>query len=136
MFEEFHYLSITQSPYQNPYARRWECTFRNQDGKTLKGGNWEFLTFWEPLILCNKTRLSGWKFKHLFFGGRLIRLKSVMSSIAWFTHVRVCMCVCGSDDHKNITWIDWNSVCLWKKVVGLGVNIIKEFNSVLLEKWC
>jgi len=32
--------------------------------------------------------------------------------------------------------VDWNTVCLKKEVGGLGVRRIREFNNVLLGKWC
>jgi hypothetical protein len=42
----------------------------------------------------------------------------------------------GSEDHRKITWVDWNSVCLSKEVGGLGVRSLREFNYALLGKWC
>ena len=45
------------------------------------GGNARLLSFWEPLIHRIKSRPSGWKSKHLSFGGRLVLLKSVLSSM-------------------------------------------------------
>ena len=45
------------------------------------GGNSRRLSFWEPLLNRIKSRLSGWSSKHLSFGGRLILLKSVLSSL-------------------------------------------------------
>jgi len=45
------------------------------------GGNARLLSFWELLILRIKSRLSGWKAKHLSFGGCLVLLKYVMSSM-------------------------------------------------------
>jgi len=45
------------------------------------GGDVRRLSFWDPIIHRIKTRLSGWKAKHLFFYGRLVLLKSVLSSM-------------------------------------------------------
>jgi len=45
------------------------------------GGNARRLSFWEPLLKRFKSRLSGWKLKHLSLGGRLVLLKSVLSSL-------------------------------------------------------
>jgi hypothetical protein len=45
------------------------------------GGDPRRLSFWELLINRIQSRLSGWKSKHLSFGGRLILLKSVLSSL-------------------------------------------------------
>ena len=42
----------------------------------------------------------------------------------------------GSDDHKKIHWVDWNTVCRSKEVGGLGVRRIREFNLALLGRWC
>jgi len=44
-------------------------------------GNVRRISFWNPLITRIRTRLSGWKLKHLSFGGRLVLLKSVLSSL-------------------------------------------------------
>jgi len=45
------------------------------------GGNYRRLSFWESLLNRIKSRLSGWSSKHLSFGGRLILLKYVLSSL-------------------------------------------------------
>jgi len=86
------------------------------------GGNSCRLSFWEPLLNRIKSRLSGWSSKHLSFGGRLILLKFVLSSLPVYA--------------LKISWVDWNSICRSKEVGGLGVRRIRLFNIALLGKWC
>jgi len=115
------------------------------------GGNSRRLSFGEPLLNRIKSRLSGWSSKHLSFGGRLILLKSVLSSLPVYAlsffkapsgivssikSLFNCFFLGGSDDHMKIFWVDWNSVCRSKEVGGLGVRRIREFNTALLGKWC
>jgi hypothetical protein len=45
------------------------------------GGDARRLSFWDPLITRLKSRLLEWKSKHLSFGGQLVLLKFVMSSM-------------------------------------------------------
>ncbi|GAU41193.1 hypothetical protein TSUD_26180 [Trifolium subterraneum] len=45
------------------------------------GGDPRRLGFWEPVLARLKKRLSGWKSRFLSFGGRLILLKSVLTSL-------------------------------------------------------
>jgi len=50
------------------------------------GGYLRRLIFWESVLDCIKARLSKWKRGNLSFGGRLILLKSVMSSLPVYAH--------------------------------------------------
>ncbi|PNX64457.1 ribonuclease H, partial [Trifolium pratense] len=45
------------------------------------GGDSRRLIFWEPVLTRLKNRLSGWKSRFLSFGGRLVLLKSVLTSL-------------------------------------------------------
>ena len=45
------------------------------------GGNPRRLAFWDPILHTINSRLSGWKSRFRSFGGRLIILKSVMTSL-------------------------------------------------------
>jgi len=106
------------------------------------GGN----AFWEPIIDRIKARLSGWKSKHLSLGGRLVLLMFVLSSLPIYalsffkaptgiisSIESILNCFFrGSEDHRKISWVDWNSVYLSKEVGGLGVRSIREFNYALL----
>jgi hypothetical protein len=45
------------------------------------GGDPRKLAFWELVIATTKTRLAGWQSRFLSFGGRLVLLKSVLTSL-------------------------------------------------------
>ena len=45
------------------------------------GGDSKKLNFWKPLFERVNSRLSGWKSRNLFMGGRLVLLKYVLSSL-------------------------------------------------------
>ena len=115
------------------------------------GGDARRLSFWEPVIDCIKSRLSDRKSKNLSFGGRLILLKSVLSSLPVYAlsffrapagiissikSILINFFWGGSEDNMKIAWVDWESICLRKEVDGLGVRRLKEFNIALLGKWC
>ena len=107
------------------------------------------LYFWEPLLNCIKSRLSGWSSKHLSFGGRLILLKYALSSLPVYAlsffkaptgivssiESLFNFFFLGSVDHMKISQVHWNSVCRSKEVGGMGVRRIREFNIALLGKW-
>jgi len=49
------------------------------------------LVFWESVLSRIKNRLSGWKSKFLSFGGRLVLLKSNLSSLSTlFPSLKLC----------------------------------------------
>jgi len=45
------------------------------------GGDSRRLAFLEPVVSCVAARLSGWKSRFLSFGGRLILVKFILSSL-------------------------------------------------------
>ena len=45
------------------------------------GGDPQRLSFWDSVLTRIKDRLSGWKSRFLSFGGRLILLKYVLTSL-------------------------------------------------------
>ncbi|CAJ2641817.1 unnamed protein product [Trifolium pratense] len=45
------------------------------------GGDPRRLSFWDPVLHRLKNRLSGWKSRFLSFGGRLVLLRSVLTSL-------------------------------------------------------
>ncbi|GAU41930.1 hypothetical protein TSUD_139160 [Trifolium subterraneum] len=50
-------------------------------GLPIGGGDPRRLSFWEPVLDRLKNRLSGWKSRFLSFGGRLVLLKAVLTSL-------------------------------------------------------
>jgi len=78
------YAINVQSSWLNEAALVLNCKVGNLPFVYLGlliGGDVRRLSFWEPLITRLNSRLSAWKSKHLSFGGRLILLKSVLSSM-------------------------------------------------------
>jgi hypothetical protein len=96
-----------------------------------------------------KNRLSGWKSRFLSFGGRLIQLKSVLTSLSVYAlsffkapsgtissteSLLIKFFWGGSEDSRKISWINWKTICLRKEYEGLGVRQLREFNTALLGK--
>lgn len=113
------------------------------------GGNPRRLSFWEPVVHRIKSRLSGWNSRFLSFGGRLILLKAVLTSLpvyalSFFKAPSGIISSIesllnkffwgGCEDRSKITWINWKTVCSKKESGGLGVRRMKEFNIALLDK--
>jgi len=94
------------------------------------------LDFWKPVLNSIVSRLSSWKSKFLSFGGRLILLKSVLSSlpinfISFFkapasiissikSLFKNFFCE-GGEDFRKIAWVDWNSVCLSREEFNISL---------------
>ncbi|CAJ2630732.1 unnamed protein product [Trifolium pratense] len=115
------------------------------------GGDPSRLSFWEPMLLRIKNKLAGWKSRFLSFGGRLVLLKSVLTSLPVYTlsffkapsgtissieSIFIKFFWGGCEDSRKISWVSWNSICLSKESGGLGVRRLREFNQALLGKWC
>ncbi|GAU52005.1 hypothetical protein TSUD_418090 [Trifolium subterraneum] len=81
------------------------------------GGDPRRLSFWEPIVSCIRTRLSRWKNRLLSFGGRLILLKFVLTSLPVYA-------------------LSFFKAPTGKTSSGLGVRQLREFNIALLGKWC
>ena len=105
---------------------------------------------WDPIITKCERKLAKWKQRHLSFGGRVILINSVLTSIPiyFFSFFRVPKQVVdklvrlqrnflwgGALDQNKIAWIRWEKVCLPKEEGGLGVKDITAFNVSLLGKW-
>lgn len=115
------------------------------------GGNPRRLSFWDPVVNRIQARLVGWNSRFLSFGGRLVLLKSVLTSLpvyalSFFKAPTGIISSIeslfnkffwgGSEDHRKISWIGWKTICSRKEYGGLGVRRMKDFNLALLGKWC
>jgi len=110
------------------------------------------LNFWKHLVEMVKSRLGRWKSRNLSLGGRLVLLKSILSSLSVFflsffkapagiiisleSIFNFFFFLDGGKDFQKITWINWDTICLKKEEGGMGVRRIREFNLSLLSKWC
>ncbi|GAU20019.1 hypothetical protein TSUD_273540 [Trifolium subterraneum] len=114
------------------------------------GGDSRRIQFWKPLLDKIHKRLSVWKCKNLSFGGRLVLLKSVLSSIPVYflsffkapsgiiSSLESILCHFfwgGCEANNKISWVKWESICLPRENGGLGVRRVKDFNYALLGKW-
>ena len=115
------------------------------------GGDSRKLSFWKPVVDRIVSRLSSWNHKFLSFGGHLVLLKSVLSSlpvyflsffkapagiISSIESIFKFFFWGGCEDNRKIAWINWESICTPKEEGGLGVRRVGAFNLSLLGKWC
>lgn len=95
---------------------------------------------WEEPIIQNLTKkLSGWKHRHLSFGGRICLLKFALSALPlFFLSFFKMLSGIGGENSKGvlwgkgeeggkITWLKWDKVCLPLEEGGLRVKNIKLF---------
>ncbi|KAL4312348.1 hypothetical protein GQ457_01G050470 [Hibiscus cannabinus] len=105
---------------------------------------------WDPIVEKFNGRLASWKSATLSFGGRLVLLKSVLSSlpIYFMSIFRMPVAVYqklssimanflwgGSLDRRRIHWVKWSDVCLPIDNGGLGIVDLNIQNRALLGKW-
>ncbi|GMJ11562.1 hypothetical protein HRI_004825400 [Hibiscus trionum] len=105
---------------------------------------------WEPVINKFHSHLAGWKGCNLSFSGRLILIKSVLSSLPTYflslfrmpsevlTKLNGIMARFlwgGSETISKMHWVKWKSICRPLEMGGLGVCDLSYFNRALLGKW-
>ena len=93
------------------------------------------LSFWDSIVNRIKSRLSGWNSRFLSFGGRLVHMKVVLTSLpvyalSFFKAPPVIifsiesllnkLFLGGSEDRQKISWIGWNTLSSSKESGGLG----------------
>ncbi|GAU36456.1 hypothetical protein TSUD_166220 [Trifolium subterraneum] len=108
------------------------------------------VSLWEPVVQSIHIRLMSWKSRFLSFGGRLVLLKSVLTSLPVYA-LSFFKAPSGiissiefilnnffwgeSEDRRKISWIRWRDVCQREEYGGVGVRQMREFNTALLGKW-
>ncbi|GJY64667.1 RNA-directed DNA polymerase, eukaryota, reverse transcriptase zinc-binding domain protein [Tanacetum coccineum] len=108
------------------------------------------LNSWKETMAKVSSRLSKWKLKTLFIGGRLTLLKSVLSAIPIY-HMSLFNVPAGilkdlepirrnffngiDKSERKMVWIGWDNILALKKNGGLGVSSLYATNRALLFKW-
>ena len=103
-------------------------------------------SIWNPILEKIEQKLAGWKRLYLSKGGRLMLLKSTLSSLPTYflllftipTHVANKI----EKLQRNFLWGDskihlvgWDKVCAPIANGGLGIRKLTTFNKALLGKW-
>ncbi|XP_071695652.1 uncharacterized protein [Rutidosis leptorrhynchoides] len=114
------------------------------------GANMRKSHSWNPVIDKIKARLSSWKMRKLSFGGRLVLIKSILSSLPlyFFSLFRAPASVLkllesvrrvffwgGSDSGPKLSWVKWVNVVCSYELGGLNIGLLKHKNLALLGKW-
>jgi hypothetical protein len=111
-------------------------------------------TDWSFLFEKGATKLEGWSSRYLSKVGRYILLNSVITYIPIFSILQDPKSIWKKLDvmRKRFFWkgashqgashqgaflqpLKWDSICKPKKIGGMGVRSLKEFNDALLLKW-
>nr|GEW21976.1 RNA-directed DNA polymerase, eukaryota, reverse transcriptase zinc-binding domain protein [Tanacetum cinerariifolium] len=105
---------------------------------------------WKEVTDKISSRLSKWKIKTLFSGGRLTLLKYVLTALSlyYMSNYKAPAAVlkdlesirrdffCGADKvDRKMVWVRWEKVLASKNNGGLGVSSLYATNRALLFKW-
>lgn len=114
------------------------------------GANLRRVKTWLPLVEMFKSKLSSWRNKLLSLGGRIVLLKSVISSllIYYFSFYLAPISILkklkslqinflwgGDLENRKTAWIKWDKICLPISKGGLGIKNLELLNIALLGKW-
>ncbi|KAK3224934.1 hypothetical protein Dsin_004796 [Dipteronia sinensis] len=114
------------------------------------GGRPSSVSFWEPMLDKIRARLAPWKIRFLSNAGRLVLIKSVLSSLPTYfmsvfqipISVALAMEKLQRDffwgvkgEKKGIHWVDWPTFYKSKRNGGLGIRRIQDTGDALLAKW-
>ncbi|KAJ0842900.1 putative reverse transcriptase zinc-binding domain-containing protein [Helianthus annuus] len=106
--------------------------------------------FWQPVVERFNKKLSKWKAKNLSFAGRVTLAKAVLGSlpsyylslfaapkaiISKLEKIRRDFLWGKAGSGHKLRWVRWELVTRPKKMGGIGLGGIKEFNLAMLSKW-
>ena len=103
-------------------------------------------SIWNPILEKIGQKLAGWKKLYLSKGGRLMLLKSTLSSLPTYflSLFTIPTYVANKIEklHRDFLWgdskyhlIGWDKVCAPIADGGLGIRKVTTFNKALLGKW-
>ena len=114
------------------------------------GSSFKTTSIWNPILEKMEKKLSGWKRLYLSKGGKLMLLKSTLSSLptyflSLFT-IPKAVATRLESIQRNFLWrsseesfiyplVAWEKVCLPVEMGGLGIRSVVSFNQALLGKW-
>ena len=105
---------------------------------------------WDPIKERFKRRLATWKRQYISKGGRVTLIRNTMSNlpIYFMSLFSILSLVCKRLEkiQRDFLWgvgnlekkphlVKWATICIDKKVGGLGVRGIHKLNKALLGKW-
>ncbi|GJS55258.1 hypothetical protein Tco_0628620 [Tanacetum coccineum] len=119
----------------------------------MVGGNMSRHKAWEDVVLKLRSRLSKWKVKTLFIGGRLMLLKTVLGASPFYNmsifkapkgvlkemeSIRNNFFIGADPSDKKITWIAWvKDGSLWFHVMQALYGPKIDLHSVhITSNWC
>jgi hypothetical protein len=153
----FHKSCIVKVGKKSVEDVSWSCAFRcslaflpiTYLGLPL-GGNPRREDFWNPVIQKVKERLASWKRGYMSKGGRLVLIKSVLSSMpSYFMSVfgiPVGVAKKIEKMQRDFFWndgvakrkvhaVEWDTICKSKKLGGLGIGKMRDKGVSMLVKW-
>ncbi|GMI95172.1 hypothetical protein HRI_003186500 [Hibiscus trionum] len=107
------------------------------------------IALWKPVIQKFHHRLEGWQPHILSIGGRLMLIRSVLTSLPLcflsifkipvsvtkkFNSMMATFLWVGSNSSHKVHWVNWQRLCLPLSAGGLGINNIETLNWSLLYK--
>ncbi|KAL4355205.1 hypothetical protein GQ457_06G010720 [Hibiscus cannabinus] len=105
---------------------------------------------WDPMVCRFYKRLASWKTSNLSLSGKLVLIRSVLSSlplyymsifrmptkISWkLNSIMANFLWGGGADRKKIIWVHWRALCAPLASGGLGILDLAFQNRALFCKW-